>query len=205
MKMAYVQQISAGLKEGLAECGFAAKRDQLILTVNAEIVGTVSLNIASHRSDGLVGVAPIIGIESVSIRSMLGELIKLKHGAPQPSLTSAIGYLMPEARFLEWLFDPKEPVDQRGELVRMCMAIKQYGMEFLRERGSIEEIVRCLETLRFSFKERAIYHLPVAYRVTGAEERARDYVHRGLLEMEGRSDVASQDYRGFAKKFLSVV
>ncbi len=190
------------LGEELATVGLQRKGDWFLFNVEPGILGRMGLNISSYRSDGLIGFSPIISVESVEVRTELNRLTCQKSGHPQPSLSSALGYLMPEKRFLEWRLNPNEGIAQRDEVYRMRLALEKYGLVFLRKFGTMRDITHCLETLQFCFKERAVYHLPVVYRVNGKEDQARICIDSHLAEIEGKSDIAAMDFRSFAERFL---
>jgi hypothetical protein len=201
-KRQLITEIENNVANDLARFGFGQNGQMATLSVKQDFLGLVGLNIASHRSDGLVGVIPMVLLECLPLAAAVNRLTGRKAGNQQPSLSTALGYLMPENRFLEWLFDPKEELS-RSEVTRMCHAIERYGVPFLNENASLERIIKSLEQYTFSFKDVAMYHLPVAYQLEGEREKARKYVNVQIEELKGRDDLDAREYSVFANKFLS--
>jgi hypothetical protein len=190
----------------LESSGFRLGKGNLIVQLSSEFTGNVGLNFTSHRTDGLIGLNPIMNIVCRQIEDVLVDLTEGAERRPVPSLTTALGYLTPEHRFLEWLFDPKaSPADHVQESKRIAKAITLYGVPFLREHASLETVASCLEQSKFSFVERTDYHLPVAYRLLREEPKAAAFVQRRLADLNNRTDMAANQYRQFAEKFLSGV
>lgn len=196
------KQVEAYIRERLSQRGFKPKGGAYIIEVQPEILGFSSVGTVTHRGDGLIGYAPLVGIESIRMRKELNRLEGEKPNRRQASLTIMLGYLMPEKRFLEWLMNPLESIDQRREMEQMCRAIELYGMPFMREFGSMNAIAHSLETMQYSYRERVLFHLPVAYRLLGQEEKARELVTRSLVEMTARKDILATDFQSFAQRFL---
>src|SRR5579859_459013 len=200
VKKRVVESLSAELEPS----GFRLGKGNLIVQLSSEFTGNVGLNFASHRSDGLIGLNPIMNVVCRQIEDALIDLTEGAERRPITSLTTALGYLTPEHRFLEWLFDPKaSPADHVQESKRIAKAITLYGVPFLQEHASLKEVVACLEQSKFSFVDRAHYHLPVAYRLLGEEHKAEVLVQRRLADFNDRTDLAVNQYRQFAEKFLS--
>lgn len=170
-KRQLITEIENNVANELARFGFGQNGQMATLSVKQDFQGLVGLNIASHRSDGLVGVVPMVLLEYFPLAAAVNRLTEHKAGNQQPSLRTTLGCLMPENRFLEWLFDPKEDLS-RSEVTRMCHAIERYGVPFLNENASLERIIENLERYTFSFKEVSMYHLPVAYQLKGKCESA---------------------------------
>jgi hypothetical protein len=186
----------------LLSLGFQSARDRWKIQIASEIVGSVGLNISSHRPDGYFGVSPLIGIEFEPLRLLLNSLMRTPKATRQMSLTTMLGYLMPEGKFLEWLLDSKQPVTQRNELRNMCKAIELYAIPFMHRLSTLAQIVDHLERFEFSFKERAVYHLPIAYRILKEDQKGNAYIEGHLQEISGRTGLAAEDYRRFASRFF---
>jgi hypothetical protein len=54
-----------------------------------------------------------------------------------PTISTALGYLMAEGRYLEWLFEPA-PFDYGSESQRMVKAVEVYGIPFMTEDQVLE-------------------------------------------------------------------
>ena len=203
-KSAVKNAVSEDISTELSHFKFHLRDGLLVWQLNPEFTGIVGLNFSTHRPDGLVGLNPVVSIACRRIEEAIVELSDGAERKPLPSLSSALGYLTPELRFLEWLFEPSAPKSDRiPESQRIAKAIELYGITFLKEHASIEVIARCLEEGKYSYNERAVYHLPVAYWLLGEKSKAGAYIQQQLSDLKDRSDVAATQYRRFGDNFLS--
>jgi len=166
-----------------------------------DALGWLGLNVATHRSDGRVGINPVVGVRHERIEKTLAKLLGEKGVRLLPTISTALGYLMPEGRYLEWLFEP-EPFDYESECKRMAKAVEVYGVAFMKPNSALDDILRDLEGLRFATKDSAIYRIPVAYLIAGETERALAYVSQQLEEIGTKNDLAAQQYKTFASNLL---
>ncbi|HEY1799458.1 MAG TPA: hypothetical protein VGG46_00875 [Terriglobales bacterium] len=167
--------------------------------------GWVGLNLIQNRNDGRVGVNSIIGVVSKQIEALLERLSPFDQAFPKPTITTSLGYLMPEKRYQEWLFVPQMNFDYISEAKKIKQAIELYGLPFMNANASLEAITEDLEHLRFSFRESVVYRLPVAYLLGDKTELAMEYVKRQLEILNGRQDDAAAKYRAFGDAFLKEV
>jgi hypothetical protein len=175
------------------------RKKELVYTCNVaqNMSGWIGLSVTKDRSDGRVGVSPIVGVRSEEIEA----LVEKHWGRPAPTISISLGYLMPEQRHLEWLFE-SEPFDYVSEAKKVTKAIETYGIPFMKANASLDVIVDDLEHLRFSFKESVEYRLPVAYLLVNKTDRAVKYVNERLAALDGRQDDAAVRYRAFGAAFL---
>jgi hypothetical protein len=204
-KKGFIANLESSVSEQLSSLGFAKRQSLFAKKHNDETTGLIGLMTANDRPDGLIGVSPVVHVESPRIRIELNRLLGEKPSRVQPSVSSALGYLMPERRHLEWLFDPQQALSKTEELDRMCLAVKLYSEPFYEKMSSLHALTEALERLEFSFKERAVFHLPVVYRILGAEDKARTLVTFELQRVEDHTDMGADAYRSFAENFLSPV
>ena len=181
--------------------GFRKTKGVYIRDLTEEAVGWVGLNTASHRSDGRVGINPVVGVRHRNVESMLEEFMAEKDSGLPPTISTAVGYLMPEGCYMEWFYEPA-PFDYESECGRMGKAVEVYGIPFMDSNGKLLEIVQDLETLRFVSKDAAVYKLPVAYILSGRGESGTAYVENQLKELGARQDIAARQYKTFASNLL---
>lgn len=198
-----MKQIDSYVRQELLRAGFRTQRGTYAVEIKPDTLGYVALNVASNRGDGLIGIAPLVGVESIPLRDELNRLQDEKPRTRQPSLVVMLGYIMPEKKFLEWLMNPTEDIHQRNEMSRMCQAIERYGLPFMREHGTLQIIIKSLETMEYTFREKVIYHLPIAYRLQGLEEKARGLVEKTLHEMLTGQASLPASFQDFAQRFLA--
>jgi hypothetical protein len=169
--------------------------------LGADAFGWLGLNTITHRADGRVGLNPIAGVRHVGIEKLLEQLSGKDRFQLNPTISTAIGYLMPEHRYVEWLFEPG-PFDYVTECKTMVMAVKMYGIPFMESNTSLLPIINHLEQYRFTTREAATYRLPIAYWLAKQYELATAYIENRMSEIDNRQDVAAQDYRNFASNFF---
>lgn len=163
--------------------------------------GSVGLNVAMNRGSNAIGINPIVGVRYEGIETLIQRLVGEKRSQFAPTLSTAIGYLMPESSYVEWYFEPS-PFDYAGEVKKMVAAIGTYGFPFMKAHASVEAIIDDLENKRFSFNESIVFRLPVAYFLIGKTELALQYVKERTAELGTRTDAAAEAYRTFAMNFL---
>ncbi len=186
----------------LKALGFRKTKGVYIRQLRDDAVGWIGLNAAAHRSDGRVGINPVVGVRQQRVESMVEEFMAEKEssGLP-PTISTTLGYLMPEGRYLEWLFEPA-PFEYETECERMVRAIGVYGIPFMNSNSSLVQIVQDLEGLRFVSKDATVYKLPVAYILSGKGDSATVYVENQLKELGERQDIAARQYKTFASNLL---
>jgi hypothetical protein len=185
----------------LAPLGFKKKNGVYVISLREGFWGTVGLNVAMNRGADSIGINPIVGVRHEAIESLVESLAGEKLLPFAPTISVAIGYLMPHTAYTEWSFG-LPPFDSFSEAAKMVTAIQKYGLSFMKEHSSIEAIITDLENNRFCFKESLIFRLPVAYLLSGKTQLAIDYVMHATQNLESRTDVTAQVYRKFAKSFL---
>ncbi len=185
----------------LKALGFRKTKSVYIRQLRDDAVGWIGLNAAAHRSDGRVGINPVVGVRQQRVESMVEEFMAEKEAGLPPTISTTLGYLMPEGRYLEWLFE-SAPFDYETECERMVKAIEVYGIPFMNSNSSLGEIVQDLEGLRFVSKDATVYKLPVAYILSGKGDSATAYVEHQLKELGERQDIAARQYKTFASNLL---
>jgi hypothetical protein len=188
-------------KDALKSLGFRKSRDVWLFPLGVtEASGWLGLNTIS-RPDGRVGINPVIGVRHEQIESMKTEL----SGDPSvnaPTISALLGYLMPEARYLEWLFEDA-PFDYHSECQRMVKAIEVYGISFFKSNSSLETIIGHLEQGRYTQNESTAYRLPIGYVVSRDTSAAIAYANQKAEDLGSRKDEAARRYRDFCGKLLS--
>jgi len=189
-------ELLKGAERHLKLLGFRKTKGVYIRPLTDDAVGWIGLNAAAHRSDGRVGINPVVGVRQQRVESMFEEFMAEEESGLRPTISTAIGYLMPERPYLEWLFEPA-PFDHETECGRMVRAIEVYGIPFMNSNCRLGDIVQNVENLRFISKDAAVYKLPVAYLLSGRGGSATAYVENQLKELGERKDIAAGQYQIF--------
>lgn len=192
------------IESELRPLGFHKSKGIYLCRLSEDASGWLGLNVAAHRNDGRVGINPVVGVRHERIENRIEELLGEKEKRLAPTISTSLGYLMPEGRYLEWLFEPPS-FDNASECEKIAKAIETYGVPFMKSNAALEDILQDLEQLRFASRDTAVYRFPIAYLLAGKTELAAVYVKKQLEELEERNDLAAQQYKIFASKLLEEV
>jgi hypothetical protein len=183
----------------LAELGFR-KRARGIFTIDLEpeVLGWLGLNRATqHRPAGEVEINPIVGVRHQAVERIIaacrGETF---HTYQPPSVSTPIGYLMPEARYRAWVFADDVAA---GAVARdMAAAIESWAKPFMRSTSSLPELSRRIEE-GMGVEDQLNYRHPVVLYLTGEIVAARTVLHETRRKVANRTDLAAQELRRFAE------
>jgi hypothetical protein len=188
----------------LADVGMR-KRERQIYTceLSQEIFGWLGLNTATHRSDGRLQINPVIGVRHLGIEKLVAEALGKKlHPYIPPTISTPLGYIMPEKKYATWLFGEGD-VDDLA-VAKMVEAIQKYGVPFMRSHANLDAIIEALES-GCGFPTNTAYRLPVAYFLQGQTEKAVQYLRNRLATFGEKETMASQDYKKFAAGLSSML
>jgi hypothetical protein len=182
----------------LKEQGFHGSRGVLLRPIRPGFEMFVGLNTATDRGDGLIGINPVIGLRDDAVERLLAELQpeRGRETNVTPTLSVSLGYLMPERKYIEWLFAASASTapEQLVESIDRC---GRPAMELL---ASHEAVVAVLEDKRRAYNMiYRPYRLPTAYLLLGDKESAIRTVREEVTSICGRRDEAAELYRVFAE------
>jgi hypothetical protein len=197
------RRVTEELLRELSSFGVQKKGDVFRLPFGDGFSGLVALNFIMYEAGRSIGLNPIVGLISEPVEKLLIELAQEEFKAPCPSLTSSIGYLTPEHRYVEWKFGiDASPELHLTQIRDLTAKIQLYGFPMMEENRSLGAIISALEQHKHSSIQRAVYHLPIAYMLSKRLETAESYLSRQLEEMRERTDTAAHSYRLFAARCL---
>lgn len=195
-----VSQVSESVGPLLAQLGFK-KRAGDIFTIELadDALGWLGMNKATQgRPAGEVEVNPVVGVRHQGVEQLVAELRGEKfHSYLPPTVSSPLGYLMPDARYKGWLFTPAE-VD--AVAADMAAAIAAHAVPFMQSCASLGEICRRLEQGR-GLEHQALYRLPVARFLAGDAAQAASLLESSMAKMRERTDAAAAEFKQFATAF----
>lgn len=181
----------------LSQLGFR-KRAGLIFTIDlpAGVIGWLGLNGATrHRAFGEIEINPVVGVRFQDLERMVAECRGEQfHPYQPPTISSPLGYRMPQARYKGWVFGPARSADVAADLVA---AVATYGLPSMRSVLDLSQLCRCLER-RSGFEHQLIYRRPVAAFLVGDFERAHVVLDAALSDLGARTDPAAAEFRRFA-------
>jgi hypothetical protein len=181
----------------LANLGFRKRAGNVFtLDVAPGVLGWLGLNrAAQHHGPGEVEINPVIGVRFQDVERLVAECRGEElHPYQPPTISSPLGYLMPEKKYKAWLFGPGHSEELAIDMVN---AIATHGVPFMRSVVDLVELRRRLQE-RSGFEHQLAYRRPAAALVAGDAEQARALLHEALVALEGRDDHAAADFRRFA-------
>ncbi|WP_375756093.1 hypothetical protein [Corallococcus exercitus] len=186
----------------LAKLGFRKRAGHVFtLDLAPNVLGWLGLNRATrHLAAGEVEINPVIGVRFQEVERLVAECRGEKFHAYQPStISSPLGYLMPEKKYKAWVFAPG-----RSETVAtdMTNAIAMHGVAFMRSVVDLDELRKLLRG-EFGLEHQLAYRRPTAALVAGEPEQARALLDEALAAIGARTDLAAAEFRKFAASLRS--
>ena len=179
------------------------KRSGNIFTfeLNMEAIGWVGLNTGVRSYGGQLAVNPVVGVRHQIIEKTLADIEGKKfHSYIPPTISTHIGYLMPQKSYTPWLFT--ENTDHTTTVQEMVIAIIKFSKPFMEANATLDAICEAMSSSRYGILDYNIYHIPVAYFLLGEASLTEKFLHDQLKEIGDRDDVSAQDYKKFAVSFL---
>jgi len=193
-----IQLTVRALREPLERAGFRKRAGEIFTIVLADdILGWLGLNYASHhREPGQIAVAPVIGVRHQAVERLVAELRQERfHEYVPPTISTRIGYVMPNHREMTWEFGGQYGTEAEADLIA---AVVDHGIPFMR---SLISLPRILEAINDGFCLYPDYRLPAVLAVMGRLIDARAAVALTLDKLGARNDPAAQQLRDFAIAF----
>ncbi|HEX5414256.1 MAG TPA: hypothetical protein VFZ25_01235 [Chloroflexota bacterium] len=186
----------------LAKIGFRKRAgDVFTLDLAPGVVGWLGLNRATqHRGPGEVEINPVVGVRFQDVERLVAECRGERfHAYQPPTISSPLGYLMPEKRYMAWVFAPGRSEEAATD---MADAIATHGVPFMRSVADLAELRRRLQD-RYGFEHQLAYRRPAAALVAGDAEQASALLDESLAAIGARTDLAAADFRRFAESLRS--
>lgn len=183
----------------LTKVGFK-KRTEGVFTIDLapQVLGWLGLNRATrHHAPGEVEINPVIGVRFQEVERLVAELRGAKfHAYAPPTVSTPIGYVMPEKKYKMWLFSRgRSDADVAND---MANAIATHGIAFMRSTVELGELRVKLEA-RLGFDHQLAYRRPVAALIAGDVEQAQALLDAELSAMATRKDLAATKFKQFAE------
>lgn len=183
----------------LTKIGFKKRRGEIFtIELSKEVLGWVGLNRATkHRPAGEIEINPVIGVRHQQVERLVAELRGQKfHAYIPPTISTALGYVLPEASYRAWIFTADRARVMANEMVA---AIAEHGLALMRSKVELSDLCRALEQgSRLAIEDSAIYRRPVARLLSGDARRAAEELNKSLAALGDRSDLAATYFRTFA-------
>ncbi|TXK17717.1 hypothetical protein [Homoserinibacter sp. GY 40078] len=174
------------------------KRAGSVFTIDIadDVIGFLGYNTASeHTLPGNFAVNPVIGIRNQELARVVSELRGERfHPYAPPTVSSPLGYLMPDPEFRVWYLGPDSPTADGREMVD---AIVNYGIPYMKSGATLPRLLPLIEASS-DFLTR--YYHPVALGLLGEVTRAQRVLHGLDEDLAHLSDPASTRYREFSPR-----
>jgi hypothetical protein len=112
---------SRGLPEYIAPLlglGFKKRAGEIFtMGLSHDVIGWLGLNRATrHRQRGEVEIYPIVGVRHQEVERLVSELRGDRFHSYVPcTLSTPVGYLLPQQAYAAWVFGPDAPAGTAGE------------------------------------------------------------------------------------------
>ena len=131
---------------------------------------------------------------------MIAELAGLKfHPYIPPTVSSPIGYVMPEHRYTSWILTREPDLEAVGSLVS---AVETWGLPFMRGLLGLEALA---DAAARGLGHGLEYKLPVARFLSGQVDRARDEMTKVITDLGDRNNAATDRLRAYAVAFFAML
>jgi hypothetical protein len=198
--MSKLNEVLAPIAPMLLELGFKKHAGQIFtLGIDVELLGWLGLNLArEHRAAGEVEINPVVGVRHQGVERLVAELCEEQfHSYKPPTISSPLGYLLPERNYKPWIFsgfDDREPAEE------MMQAIRGYGLLFMRSVVTLQNLCQRIDD-GMGFSHQLIYRRPVAWLLAGDPNTAGEIIRDEITSLGDRTDLAASRFRSFAKRF----
>lgn len=181
----------------LTELGFRKRAgDVFTIDLAPDILGWLGLNrAAQHRVAGEVEINPVVGVRFQEVERIVAECRGEKlHAYQPPTISTPLGYLLPEARYRAWVCTPHDAASAAAD---MAAVITEHALPFMRSVNDLPALCRRLEG-RGGLEHQLIYRRPVAFFLAGEVSRARTLLEDTVAGLGTRTDAAAVELRRFA-------
>ena len=188
---------TAELVQALTKLGFTKRSGSLLLPLTEDVQGWIGLNTASRRPDRLVAFNPVIGLRHQAVQQLVADLNQdMPDGYLTPTVSSPLGYLMPERQFRQWYFG--EGVDSESVVRDLVAAVERYGLPFMVEHQTLSGIAELLAQGMVPVPEQRAERAVAVALLAGQPDRAEQELVTILKRVGDRTDPAAERIRTFA-------
>ena len=182
------------------ELGFE-KRAAKVMTkeLSADVLGWLGLNTATkHQKKGVVEINPVIGVRHQEVERVVAELRgEAFHAYQPPTVSTPLGYLMPESRYRGWVVDAEAADDPLDDLVE---ALTTYAVPFMESAASMSRLCELLDE-GLGHDHQVVYRRPVAWQLAGDSDRSIEAIDSAEADLGDRRDAAADELRAFVSAF----
>jgi len=199
-KAVFAKSILIEVEIRLGLLSFFKQNDALLKPLDQDASGWINFNVSTNHPSSRVGLSLFVGVLYSPIEDLVRRLCRqpFPYG---PTISVALGYLTPEARFLEWIFSPE--INTEEEIGKIILATKQYALPFMSKHTTLESIITELEAKRYTVNDLRRFRLPAAYLLANQKERSLELIKAEENGLGARTDPAALQFRDFAQAFTN--
>ena len=192
--------VEEGVRRRLEFLGLKRRKGGVFtIEVAPGILGWLGLNAGTKGLEaGQVEINPVIGVRFEDVERLFDAC--RPDDSPRhvtPTISSPLGYLLPEKKFKTWLLGPGADPRATEDMVR---AIVEYGVPFMRSVPDLRTLRQKIDQ-RTGIEDVLVYKRPLAAYLDGEPERAREILDATLASSSKNTDLAAEYFREFAKRF----
>lgn len=133
--------VEAAARAALATVGFRKSGEIFTLDLKPGVLGRLGLPLARWQGEVTL-INPFIGVHHVELERELSALIGGKYLRSEVSLGCGLGYVMPQASFVPFLFSDEATAHQA--VWDITEATKDFGIPFMRSYETLPAVVASL-------------------------------------------------------------
>lgn len=148
------------------------------MEIAPDVIGWVGLN-SANMGPGFYEFNPVIGVRHQALERLLAQINGDKfHSYIPPSISTPIGYIMPESTFKVWHFHAEH--DNAQAIGSMLGAIDTHARAFQMAHVTLSALLETLQEMKYGWSSNGVYRIPAAWYLLGDTARCLE----SLDEME---------------------
>lgn len=180
------ENIERGISEGIKALGFKKKKYFYYKLIKPNIYATIGVGSSSAFHEKCRAYSIQLGILYENVERIAYELTGInKLALMKPTMSTDIGYLMPENRFKKW--ELSYEFSNEKEFSEMFKAIETYGNEYWGKYSNSDVLFHA-----FYIREAGIQnvtrdkYLPILYYIRGEKEKGLQVIENAIARMGTR-------------------
>jgi hypothetical protein len=195
-----VDDVSRAVAALLTQLGFVKRTEDIYTkSLRGDVLGWIGLNRAVARGDGRLEINPVVGVRHQRVERLVADLADRKyHQYIPPTASLHLGYLMPDRRYIPWLFTGDTNVASTARL--MIEAVTLFGVPFMVRNSALPELADTLKSGTVGTPDHLAYRLPVVLFLLHDIAGAQDVLDRAEAALGDRQDAAALALRSYASR-----
>lgn len=185
-------------RSGLGALGFVKRTEEIFtLPVAEDVLGWLGLpRVIDSRAKRLC-VALTVGVRHQTIEGVISSLLQeRRHPYIPPTVSTNIGYIMPDDRYKQWCVHDGDDV---SPVVRdLVDSVHEFALPFMHHNAQLTQLCSSMHNVRIGIPGQMAYRLPVCCVLLGKPGDAKLAVDTQLAALRGGANPAADRYRKFA-------